>query len=29
MTEEADFELGEPQIPQEVFHLEIDLYEAT
>lgn len=28
MIEEADFELYEPQMPQEAFHLEIDLYDT-
>jgi len=28
MIEEEDFELYEPQKPQEAFHLEIDLYDT-
>lgn len=28
MIEEEDFELDEPQIPQEAFHLEMDLYDT-
>jgi hypothetical protein len=28
MTEEYDFDLFEPQMPQEAFHLEMDLYDT-
>ncbi|HEY4194646.1 MAG TPA: hypothetical protein VGM63_03865 [Mucilaginibacter sp.] len=28
MIEEEDFELDEPQMPQEAFHLEMDLYDT-
>lgn len=28
MIEEEDFELDEPQTPQEAFHLEMDLYDT-
>lgn len=28
MTEEEEFELDEPQMPQEAFHLEMDLYDT-
>lgn len=28
MTEEEDFDLYEPQMPQEAFHLEMDLYDT-
>lgn len=28
MTEDDDFDFYEPQMPQEAFHLEIDLYDT-
>ena len=28
MTEDDDFDLYEPQMPQEAFHLEMDLYDT-
>ncbi|HEY4324669.1 MAG TPA: hypothetical protein VGN20_11810 [Mucilaginibacter sp.] len=28
MNDENDFDLDEPQMPQEAFHLELDLYDT-